>query len=239
VGLGDHARDAADLMIASMGRTSNWMPAQLAERDVFVSNDLAHDHTNPWSLAATSEGFGSSAAFAVGGPHSVAATVTFMAAEPGYFDKDQVTLVGLLRDEVSFTMERIGLDRKRLEAEEALARSEATYRGLFEAHPQPMFVIDRDTRHYLAANEAAVNKYGYSLDEFRNMTVFDLRPESERARFEHAFMEHNGATFEDVGVWTHRDRAGREFPVQVWARTVDWFGRSADLVMVQEIARVS
>ena len=239
VGLGERAREAADLMIATMGHSSNWMPSQLTEREVFISNDLAHDHVNPWSVAATAEGYGASAAFSVGGPNSVAATVTFMATEPGYFDKDQVTLLHLLRDEVTFAMERIGLDRRRLEAEEALEHSEVTYRGLFEDHPQPMLVIDRESMRYLAANQAAVKKYGYTLEEFQGMTMYDLRPTSEHARLEHSMIAHEGPRFENVGVWTHRDRWGREFPVEIWVHTVDWFGRTADLTMIQEVATVS
>lgn len=238
IGLGERARAAADAMASSLGHAASPMPTELAEREVYVSNDLAADRSHPWSIAAASEGFGSSGAFAAGGPNSITASVTFLAAGAGYFDQDQVTLLKLLRDEVSFAMERIGLDRKRLEAEEALERSEATYRGMFEDHPQPMLVIDRETRRYLAANDAATNKYGYTLEEFKGMSMFDLRPTGDRARLERSFGEHLGPAFEDAGVWTHRDKSGREFPVQIWVHTVNWFGRSADLVMVEEIATV-
>lgn len=238
VGLGEQARDAASRMTASVGRSSSWMPERLMEQEIFVSNNLAGDHLSPWSVAAAADGFGSSAAFAAGGPNSITASVTFLSNEPGYFDEDQVILLKLLRDQVSYALERIGLDRKRLEAEETLESSEETYRELFENHPQPLLVADRETRRYLATNKAAQKKYGYTAEEFKDLTIFDVRPPEERPQLEQIVKRERWES-EDIGVWTHRDKAGRDFPVQLWVHTIDWFGRPADLVMVQEVATMS
>lgn len=234
-GLGEGARAAAAAMVGALGASSRGMPALLTERELFVSNDLTHEKHSAWSTAVLSEGFRSSAAFTVGGPDSIRASVTLLSRAPGFFDDDQLGLIEVLRDEVSFALERIGLDRKRLAAEEALEASEEAYRGVFERHPQPMFVVDRDTRSYLAANEAAVRKYGYSPDEFAGLTVYDLRPPGDRAQID-VEMERNVSGVTNAGVWTHIDKSGREFPVEIWVEPVRWFGRNADLVLVQEVA---
>lgn len=57
-----------------------------------------------------------------------------------------------------------------------------TYRLLFERSPQPTWVIDRETLRFLAVNQAAVRQYGYSRDEFLQMTARDVRPPGEVAR---------------------------------------------------------
>jgi diguanylate cyclase (GGDEF)-like protein/PAS domain S-box-containing protein len=57
-----------------------------------------------------------------------------------------------------------------------LKRREASFRMLFESHPLPMWVWDRETFRFLAVNDAAVAHYGYSREQFMEMTVFDMRP---------------------------------------------------------------
>jgi diguanylate cyclase (GGDEF)-like protein/PAS domain S-box-containing protein len=57
-----------------------------------------------------------------------------------------------------------------------LKRREASFRMLFENHPLPMWVWDRETFRFLAVNDAAIAHYGYSREQFMTMTVFDMRP---------------------------------------------------------------
>src|SRR5262245_12295816 len=58
-------------------------------------------------------------------------------------------------------------ERKR--SDEALRRSEASFRLLFENNPHPMGVYDQETLQVLEVNEASVHHYGYSRDEFLAM----------------------------------------------------------------------
>src|SRR6185369_4927791 len=60
--------------------------------------------------------------------------------------------------------------------EEALRKSEAQYRLLFESNPHPMWVYDLENRRFLAVNNAAVERYGYSRAEFLTITINDIRP---------------------------------------------------------------
>ena len=63
--------------------------------------------------------------------------------------------------------------------EEALRKSEAQYRLLFESNPQPMWVYDLSTLRFLAVNDAAIHHYGYTRAEFLDMTIMDIRPEDD------------------------------------------------------------
>ena len=72
-------------------------------------------------------------------------------------------------------------ERKR--TEEALRASEAQYRALFEQSPFPKFLFDYETLRFLAVNDAAIQHYGYSRDEFLGMTLDDIRPPEDVPAF--------------------------------------------------------
>jgi PAS domain S-box-containing protein len=52
---------------------------------------------------------------------------------------------------------------------------------LFYANPQPMWIYDVQSLQILEVNTAAVNKYGYSHDEFLTKTIEQLRPTEDVA----------------------------------------------------------
>ncbi len=56
----------------------------------------------------------------------------------------------------------------------SLEPSEDQYRALFEQYPHPAWVIDRATLRFLVANEAALDRYGYSREEFLSMSYPDI-----------------------------------------------------------------
>ena len=60
-------------------------------------------------------------------------------------------------------------------AQKALEDSEQRYRMLFDIHPHPMWVVEARTLRFLAVNQAAVDKYGYTREEFLSMTAEQLR----------------------------------------------------------------
>ena len=67
-------------------------------------------------------------------------------------------------------LRRIGRQR-----ESALVASEARFRRVFFEHPQPMWVLDAETQRFLAVNDAAVAKYGYSAEEFAALIIAVIR----------------------------------------------------------------
>ena len=63
-----------------------------------------------------------------------------------------------------------------------LVRSDRLYRSMFDRSPLPMWMFDRETLRFVAVNEAAIRRYGYSREEFGELTLADLRlPEDEAA----------------------------------------------------------
>ena len=56
----------------------------------------------------------------------------------------------------------------------ALSRSEERNKELFDCIADALFVYDRETLRFLDVNDAAVELYGYSRDEFLQMSVKEL-----------------------------------------------------------------
>ena len=117
----------------------------------------------------------------------------------------------------------------------AAAPADDAYRLLFERNPHPMWVSDVATLRFLAVNRAAIAHYGYSAEEFLSMHVSDLWLQEEapaiRARVREFTQEHRF-----VGVARrHRCRDGRIIDVEVSADAIEFHGRPARLVMVNDV----
>ena len=118
--------------------------------------------------------------------------------------------------------------------EEALRKSEAQYRLLFESNPQPMWVYDVETLQFLAVNEAAVRHYGYSRAEFLAMTIMDIRsPEDAKLLAEH--LAKRQAEVDHAGQWRHRKKDGSVINVEITASRLNFAGRAAEFVLANDI----
>jgi len=73
---------------------------------------------------------------------------------------------------------RVGAEVARVKAEQALRASEASYRSIFEAAEDPIFVQDWDTGAIVDVNPAACHVFGYDADELKRMTLSQLGEES-------------------------------------------------------------
>ncbi|HET9482902.1 MAG TPA: PAS domain S-box protein, partial [Xanthomonadales bacterium] len=128
---------------------------------------------------------------------------------------------------------RYAVDHAR--AQSSLAESEHRYRDLFERMPLPMWVFDRETLRFLAVNDAAVDHYGYTRDEFLGMSVLDIRPPEEHARMLAATRGTRPGLVQ-AGVWTHRRRDGSLIDAEITSHELDWEGRPARIVLAKDVS---
>ena len=124
---------------------------------------------------------------------------------------------------------------ERRRALDALKESEARYRYLFEANPQPMWVYRGSDLRFLAVNSAAVAHYGYTTKEFLNMTVLDIRPPEDRARFRESLEKQNDSVLRNVGLLCHRTKDGKIIDVHITANAMFFGGEPAQLVLVKDV----
>ncbi len=118
-----------------------------------------------------------------------------------------------------------------------IAESEARYRLLFEANPEPMWVFSRETLHFLAVNQAASRFLGYSEADLLGMTVLDIRSEPERSRFLDYFRSELREHVIDpsAGVWAYRHKAGHELFAEVLVHDFEFDGQFSCLVLAIDI----
>ncbi len=119
-------------------------------------------------------------------------------------------------------------------AEEALRCSEEHYRLLFDANPQPMWVFDRATFAFLAVNQATVDHYGWSREEFLAMTAVDIRPPEEVQ----ALLELMGRLADGPlrpGVFRHRKKDGTLIDVETLGNPLCFYGRPAVMVLANDV----
>ncbi|MEX2455927.1 MAG: PAS domain-containing protein [Balneolaceae bacterium] len=98
---------------------------------------------------------------------------------------------------------------------EELQRSEEHYRLLFEESPIPMWIYNPKTFQFESANNAAVKKYGYSEDEFQNMSIFDLHPESDQEVIRKEAEEDLKSHQTGFDEWTHITKSGEQIIAEI------------------------
>ena len=130
--------------------------------------------------------------------------------------------------------EKAGREAKRL-AEERARRSEDRYRVVFETCPLPMWVHDVDTRAFLAVNEATVRQYGYGREELAHLTLRDLRLPDADASAPEDPSSAPGSHEDDPRLEQHLRKDGTLITVEIKARDFDFEGRSARLVLANDV----
>jgi PAS domain S-box-containing protein len=129
----------------------------------------------------------------------------------------------------------IALAIERRRSEEAMRKSEAMFRQLFSRTPLPKWVSDLETGKILLVNESAMKLYGYTPEEFEDMTVLDLRPADENAGNDEIWRNPSLHALHH-GQWRHRGKDGRVFKVELVAHEIDYGAKRVRLVIAQDIS---
>ena len=179
-------------------------------------------------------GFQSFAAFPVRRQGSVWGVLLVYAVEPRAIGDDETALLNELAGDLGFALEALDNREKRQQAEEALRRAEEQHRLLFESSPVPLWVVDRETLRYLAVNDAAVEHYGYSREEFLSMAMDQIRPAEEMEAIRKA-LPREGSGSQERGVWHHLKKDGTVLLVEIATHALTFNGRSAWLVRAFDV----
>jgi PAS domain S-box-containing protein len=124
-----------------------------------------------------------------------------------------------------------------IEAAQGALDGSLRYEDLFEHHPTPMWIYDSLTQQFLAVNDAALHRYGYSEAEFLGMTLRDIRPAEDVPLFLAHHTNTSRKGYGDAGVWRHRTKAGDLIHMHVSLNRTTYRGRAGTLVMAREVTQ--
>jgi len=115
-------------------------------------------------------------------------------------------------------------------AEELLSASEKQYRYLFNNNPSCIFIWDPATLQIMEVNQAAIELYGYSKKEFLQLTVLDIRPAEEQAKFLElvkVIKQHD--TYKKTATWRHLNKNKESIFIEISSHNITYNGAKAVL----------
>jgi two-component system cell cycle sensor histidine kinase/response regulator CckA len=110
-----------------------------------------------------------------------------------------------------------------------LDRTATAYELLFRAQPEAAWVFDLGTLRFIEVNDAAIQRYGYTRDDFLAMTIKDINgPEREPKLSPLLHLEQSGPRL-------HRKKDGTLIEVEILTHDVNYRGQRSRYVMAQDM----
>ena len=114
-----------------------------------------------------------------------------------------------------------------------LKRREETLKLLFDGNPVPMLVYDKETLRFLAANDAALDYYGYNREQFLSMNIADVRCPEDRDNLAELVKQLEPSRRAQAS--RHLKSDGSVVKVDVYSRALTFTGRPARFVAVIDV----
>lgn len=121
-----------------------------------------------------------------------------------------------------------------LQSNKSFTENKNQYKRLFEENPNPMWVYELETLNVMAVNQAALQTYGYTENEFLNLTLLQLRPGSEHEKLLKD-VKLESPTYSNSGTWLHMRKNGEIFFVSIFSHRTHFNDKRARLVLALDI----
>ncbi len=136
-----------------------------------------------------------------------------------------------LREELTFFK---ALSSENIPLARVLRDFKEIYENFYKSNPHPMWIYDLETLAFLDVNDAAIQHYGYSKEEFLSMTIKDIRPpEDIPALRENIAKVTQG--LDVAGTWRHIKKDGTLIYVEIISHTLTFAGRRAEIVLAFDV----
>lgn len=109
-----------------------------------------------------------------------------------------------------------------------------TYKRLFDDSPVPMYIYAGDSFEFIAVNNASLQQYGYTREEFLSLDATCIRPVRDVASFKAANVKVPDSYF-DFGHWRHIRKNLEAFYVQIYAYATEFEGKKVTIVMAIDV----
>jgi len=121
-------------------------------------------------------------------------------------------------------------------AQAQLLASEEQYRQLFNNNPASILIWDLETLNIIEVNETAIELYGYSKNEFQQLTVLDIRPEEDHDKFLELVEQAREDKFAKKTMrWRHLNSKGNVIMMEISSHNIIYKGYRAVLAMCTNI----
>lgn len=117
----------------------------------------------------------------------------------------------------------------------ALVESEKLYHHLFDNNPAPIIIWDFETLQFIDCNDEAIRKYGYTKEEFKQLTLRDIRPAEDVPLIERLTRSEQAYGQYRRQVWRHLKKNGELMYVEVQGDLINYNGRRASIVIAQDV----
>ncbi len=127
---------------------------------------------------------------------------------------------------------------ERKKTELLIKESEEKYRYLFNNNPGHIIVWDLESLQILEVNDAVVEKYGYSREEWISMTVLDYRPIEDREgiiNFAKDFLDQDKDLNIQKRNWRHLKKNGEEILMEITSHKIIYNNRKAILSIASDV----
>ncbi len=116
-----------------------------------------------------------------------------------------------------------------------LKESEKRYSDLFRLNPQPIWIYELEKFKLVQVNSAAIKLYGYTIEEFLNLTIFDLKVDTETNFFKETLKQQEGDTQTLHRKSKHITKAGRLLNVEVQATFININEKKHRMVIITDV----
>ncbi len=122
---------------------------------------------------------------------------------------------------------------ERKKAETALIQSEEKYRSLFAAEADAVLLVDTETMKHMDANEAALQLYGYTREEFLALHSYDVS--AEPIETEQKIRLGEIGKIIRVPLRYHKKKDGTVFPVEISASFFEMNEKNTLCAVIRDI----
>lgn len=112
-----------------------------------------------------------------------------------------------------------------------------TLKLLFDQHPLPMLIYTTIDARIVSVNSTAIEKYGYSEEEFKSKTVYDLHlnPKDTILNDHMSNISADKIELNENTYWEHLSKNNEIFKVETSANSILFHDKKARLVLIQDV----
>jgi len=166
-----------------------------------------------WRAETAKRGYGSAISLPLINNEDVLGALNIYSSEIDAFTDEEISLITGLAKDLSY-----GIVTLRARTEHRRAESAAMHLGrILEGSLNEIYIFDAETLRFVQVNRGGRNNTGYSMDELRELTPFDLKIDMTEVEFKEFLAPLRSGEKERVQLKTvHKRKNGSTYPVDVY-----------------------